>query len=307
MNLKHLLDVVFRYLTSSDYRFLIDANVFHRYDAVSDIKYLTRKYKVHTGRELDLSSPQRFNEKLQWLKIHDRNPIYTTFVDKYLVKDYVASVLGGEYIIPTLGVWDDPEEIDFSSLPNQFVLKCNHNSGLGMCICKDKSKLDIAKVKKELRKGLNQNYYLTGREWPYKDVPRKILAEAFLSDGSLDLIDYKVHNFNGEAKCILVCKDRFQPSGLTEDFFTPAWTHMNVRRPKHPCSTRPIDKPNQLNEILDLSAKLSKDIPFLRTDFYIVNGRVYFSELTLFPASGFELYEPDQWDCVFGSWLRLPQ
>lgn len=147
------------------------------YNHMSDEEYLSRKYQLYFGQKLDLQNPQTFNEKLQWLKLYNRKPEYTVMVDKYKVREYIAQELGEEYLIPLLGVWDNPDEIDFDALPNQFVLKCNHNSGLGMCICKDKSELDISKVKVELRKGLKQDYYLTGREWPYKDVPRKIIAE----------------------------------------------------------------------------------------------------------------------------------
>ena len=147
------------------------------YNKVSDEKYLKRKYKNKMEKELDLVEPKTFNEKLQWLKLHDQRPEYTMMVDKFGVRDYIQKVMGEEYLIPLLGVWESVDAIDFSTLPDQFVLKCNHNSGLGMCICKDKSKLDVDKVKKELQKGMEQDYYLTGREWPYKDVQRKIIAE----------------------------------------------------------------------------------------------------------------------------------
>lgn len=147
---------------------------------MSDKTYLERTCLKKIGYPLDLEHPRTFNEKLQWLKLYDRNPLYTTMVDKVAVKDYVAGIIGEEHIIPTLGVWNDPDEIDFDALPNQFVLKCNHNSGGGMCICKDKSKLDIKKVKAELRRGLKQDYWIFGREWPYKNVPRKILAEQYM-------------------------------------------------------------------------------------------------------------------------------
>lgn len=227
-------------------------------------------------------------------------------VDKYKVREYITEKLGAQYLIPLIGVWDDPEKIDFSVLPEQFVLKCNHNSGLGMCICKDKSKLNIRKVKAGLRKGLRQNYYLTGREWPYKNVPRRIIAEQFMQSDAGGLTDYKIHCFNGEPKLILVCKDRFAPTGLTEDFYTPQWEHLDLRRPTHPNATEPMAKPDELDQLLEFSRILSKDIPFLRVDFYIVEGHVYFSELTFFPASGFEKFEPEEWDQTLGDWLKLP-
>ena len=228
-------------------------------------------------------------------------------VDKCRVKDYVADIIGEEYIIPTLGEWESSEQINFDELPQKFVLKCNHNSGLGMCICKDKSKLDISKVKQKLSEGLSQDYYLTGREWPYKNVKRKILAEQFMESGPEGLTDYKVHCFDGVPKFILVCKDRFIESGLTEDFYSVDWEKMPVKRPKQEFSKTPIEKPKELEEILRLSKILSRNIPFLRVDFYIVEGKIYFSELTFFPASGFEKYEPENWDETFGSWLNLPK
>ncbi len=306
MVIKNIIRKVKRYLFDSNYRFLINANIFHKYDAMQDNEYLERKYEATMGSRLELTHPKRFNEKIQWLKLYNRNPEYITMVDKYKVKDYVAEIIGDEYIIPTLGVWDDPNEIDFDVLPNQFVLKCNHNSGLGMYICRDKSEMDIRKVKKDLRKGLKQDYYLTGREWPYKDVERKIIAEMYISNGEDGLTDYKVHNFNGVPRFILVCKDRFKSSGLTEDFFSTTWEHLEVKRPKNRYSSESIAQPDELKEILELSAKLSKNIPFVRADFYIVNHKVYFSELTFFPASGFEPYEPDEWDYTFGDYLTLP-
>lgn len=276
------------------------------YNKLSDERYLKKRYKAHLGHELNLEQPIRFNEKLQWLKLNDRCSDYIIMADKCKVKDYVAEQIGEEYIIPTLGIWDDPSDIDFDSLPKQFVLKCNHNSGLGMYICRDKNRINIQKVKKGLKKGLKQNYYLTGREWPYRDIQRKVMAEKYMEDDSEGLVDYKVHNFNGIPRFVLVCKDRFKDSGLTEDFFSTNWEHLDVKRPKLSQSIEPIPRPNELDEILELSKRLSKGIPFVRTDFYIINHQVYFSEMTFFPASGFERYEPDQWDFIFGGYLSLP-
>ena len=285
---------------------MVNVSILHKYDEFSDYDFLCEKYEVIFDEKLDLKDPKRFNAKLQWLKLYDRKPEYITMVDKYLVKDYVAEIIGKKYIIPTIGVWDNAEMIDFNVLPNQFVLKCNHNSGLGMCICRNKENLDFAEVKKNLKKGLKQNYYLTNREWPYKDIKRKIIAEKYMQDETEGLIDYKVHNFNGTPQFILVCKDRFKNSGLTEDFYTPEWKHMEVKRPNCSNSKEVIDKPKELDEILELSKKLSKGIPFVRTDFYIINHHVYFSEMTFYPAAGFEKYEPDEWDFILGDYLILP-
>ncbi|MBE6643760.1 MAG: glycosyl transferase [Ruminococcaceae bacterium] len=293
--------------------FLIDKHARFNYlvrmgatNHISDERFLKMKYSRTYGKELKFDIPITFNEKLQWLKLYDRNPNYTVMVDKYKVRDYIAEKIGAQYLTPLVGVWDSPDKIDFEALPDQFVLKCNHNSGFGMCICTDKSKIDITKVKKGLAKGLKQDYYLTGREWPYKDVPRKIVAEQFLKSDVGGLTDYKIHCFNGIPKFVLVCRDRFAESGLTEDFYTLEWEHMNLKRPKIPNALTPIPKPEKLDEMLELAKKLSENIPFIRVDFYLVEGKIYFSELTFFPASGFEGYDPPEWDKTFGEWLSLP-
>lgn len=299
------LDFVKEIICNKKYRtnFLIRKGFFEK---ISDEQFLKKVFEVKLNKDLDLNNPKTFNEKLQWLKLNDRCPEYTIMVDKYLVRDYIARKLGEEYLIPLLGVWDSPEEIDFTMLPDQFVLKCNHNSGLGMCICKDKSSLHIESVKKELKKGLAQNYYLEGREWPYKNVPRKIVCEKFMTDNSGELADYKIHNFNGEPKVILVCTNRFSKDGLREDFYSDKWEHLPVKRPGCPNAEASLEKPAELDEMLRLSRILAKDIPFLRTDFYVINGRIYFGELTFYPASGFAAFEPESYDELFGGWIKLP-
>lgn len=279
-----------------------------RLSFLPDEYYLKLLYRMHIGRKLNLSNPITFNEKLQWLKLYDHRPEYTMMVDKYKVREYIADKLGEEYLIPLLGVWDDPDDIDFDALPNQFVLKCNHNSGTGMCICKDKSKLDIEKVKKELRKGLAQDYYLTGREWPYKDVPRKIICEKYMVDHSgQELSDYKVHCFNGIPKAILVCSERFSDAGLHEDFYDMKWKRLDVKRPDHPLTDTELVEPKELQKMFSFSEQLSRDYPFMRTDFYEVNGKLYFGEITLYPASDFSVFEPEEWDATFGEWIKLPE
>lgn len=273
-----------------------------------DDKYLKKMYRGAMGKKMNLESPKTFNEKLQWLKLYNRKHEYTMMVDKYLVRDYIAKKIGEEYLIPLIGVWDDPDEIDFEKLPDRFVLKCNHNSGLGMYICKDKSKMDVQWIKNELRKGLNQDYYLTGREWPYKDVPRKIIAEQFMEEASgSDLKDYKFFCFNGEPKMILVCADRFSKDGLRENFYDMKWNLMPVQRPKHPNTSYKIPMPKKLSEMTELARVLTKDISFSRIDFYEINGKIYFGEITFFPASGFEPFFPKEWDYTLGDWIQLPK
>lgn len=299
------LKIARQLLTSSDYRFHFwaDRGIYRK---LSDEEYLKRLFYSIMGNELNLDNPQTFNEKLQWLKLYNRRPEYTMMADKFLVRDYIAKTLGEKYLIPLLGVWDDPDEIDFDALPDRFVLKCNHNSGLGMCICKDKSKLDFEKVRKDLRRGLKQDYYLTGREWPYRDVPRKILAEEYLEVSGDDLPDYKFHCFNGKVRLILVCCDRFSRGGMTEDFFDENWNHLDVHRPNMKFSSRELKAPENLGKMIELAEKLSKDIPFVRVDFYDVDGKIRFGELTFFPASGLGQFIPEEWDRILGSYLRLP-
>lgn len=274
---------------------------------MSDIDFLKMAYSAYFGEELNLENPRRFNEKIQWLKLYDRNPDYTLMVDKFLVRDYVAQLIGEEYLIPLLGVWESVKDIKFDELPNRFVLKCNHNSGSGMYICKNKKNININSVRRELNRGLKEDYYLLGREWPYKNVVRKVVCEQFMEneDGS-ELADYKIHCFNGVPKFILVCRDRFSETGLTEDFFDTDWKHLDIAREHSPNSKKSILKPQNLNKMLELARKLSTNIPFLRTDFYEINGKIYFGELTFFPASGFAKFVPDIWDYKIGEYLILP-
>ncbi len=306
MDAKKLLNRGVKFLSDPDYRFLIMANR-GKYDSMPDEAYLKRKFKASIGQELDLDNPQSFNEKLQWLKLYNRRPEYTMMVDKYKVRDYIAEKLGEEYLIPLLGVWDDPDEIDFDALPNQFVLKCNHNSGLGMCICKDKSKLDIPKVKEELRKGLAEDYYLTGREWPYKDVPRKIVCEKYMVDESgTELKDYKLLCFDGEPKLIEIHRGRFGEH--TQDFYdAETWERLDIQQPDMPMAEHPMQKPAFADQMVALSRVLAKDIPHVRVDWYFAENRLYFGELTFFDGAGFDSFIDVKDDLLLGNYITLPE
>lgn len=307
IKIKKYCMAAFKYMVNADYRFKIDSGR-GKYNDMPDREYLQRRFRAELGKSLDLDNPQTFNEKLQWLKLYNRKPEYTMMVDKYKVREYIAQELGEEYLIPLLGVWNDPDEIDFDALPDQFVLKCNHNSGLGMCICKDKSKLDIPKVKAELRKGLKQDYYLTGREWPYKDVPRKIICEKYMTNGTgEELNDYKLMCFNGKVKTTFVCSNRFSKNGLNITFYDTNWTRMPFERVTHLPSSEEIEKPKTYEQMVSIAEKLAQEIPFLRVDFYENQGKLYFGEMTFFPASGFEEFSPSEWDKTLGEWIKLPQ
>ncbi len=267
-----------------------------------DKLYLKLQFRARMGKKLNLKDPKTFNEKLQWLKLYDRKPEYTVMVDKYLVKKYVADKIGEEYIIPTIGVWDSADEIDFDKLPEQFVLKCNHNSG-DVIICTDKSKLDIVETKEKLYKALKRDFYLAGREWPYKNVPRKIIAEKFMGgDSDEGLSDYKLMCFNGKVRCSFVCSERAE--GLKVTFFDNDWMRLPFER-HYPASNKEIAKPVNFSKMIELAEILSKDIPFVRVDFYEIKGKIYFGELTLYPGCGFEEFTPEEWDEKLGSWIIL--
>lgn len=272
---------------------------------IPDRPYVVLQYFSNFHRLPDLKNPETFNEKLLWLKLYDHRPEYSIIVDKYLVKDYVSRQIDRIHVIPTLGVWDRPEDIDFDRLPDKFVLKWNHDSG-SVVICKDKQNFDKSLAIKKLQFGVAVNGYWYGREWPYKHVPPKIIAESYLDGGEVGLDDYKVFCFNGVPRVILVCRNRFSASGMTEDFFDCEWNHLDVRRPNHPNSTQVCERPGTLKEMLELSKRLSKGFPFIRTDFYTVSGQVYFGELTLYPASGALRFVPDSFDREMGMWLTLP-
>lgn len=268
---------------------------------MSDKNQIRIKYLFNFGKLPDLNNPTTFNEKLQWLKLYNRNPLYTVMVDKFQVRKYISDKIGDDYLIPLLGSWEKPEEIDFESLPSKFVLKCNHNSGTGMLICSDKNKINIEKVKDELQKGINEDYYIYSREWPYKNVPRKIICEEYLGDNPND---YKFFCFNGKVEYILVCSDRFD--SIKETFFDRNWNVAPFKRPNIEIDDK-IKKPINFNKMIELSEFLSEDIPFLRVDFYEVDNKIYFGELTFYPASGFSPFEPNDWDYKLGELIELPE
>lgn len=271
-----------------------------------DKLYLKLLFRLHMGYWMDFDNPITFNEKLQWLKLYNRQPEYTTMVDKYAVKKYVANIIGDEYIIPTLGVWNSVDDIDFDSLPNQFVLKCTHDSG-GIVICPDKSKLDINTAKTKLKVGLKRDYYPQTREWPYKDVPHRIIAEQYMVDESgYELKDYKFFCFDGEPMALFIASDRGNLSEETKfDFFDMDFNFLPFTN-GHPNATKPVLKPKSFEEMKVLARKLSRNMPHARIDFYDVNGQIYFGEITFFHYSGIVPFNPIEWDYKFGKWINIP-
>lgn len=270
-----------------------------------DKLYLQMMYYLKTGKRLDLTNPITFGEKLQWLKLYDRRPEYVAMVDKYDVKDYVGKIIGKKYVVPTLGLWDRPECIDFDVLPNQFVLKTTHGGGsIGVVICKDKPMLDKQRTILSLKKAMEQNLYKTGREWPYKNVRSRILAEQFLSDGREELMDYKVHVFGGTPRIIQVDYNRFISHKRT--LYDTSWKKIEGTIGFPTDENREIERPAVLNELLVLSSKLAKGIPYVRTDFYIVGNQIYFGEMTFYHGSGYERILPESLDVQMGNWIEIP-
>ncbi len=277
------------------------------FNRLSDKKYLKLMYRLQMGKKLDLDNPKTFNEKLQWLKLYDRNPEYTKLVDKYEVKRIVADKIGAEYIIPTLGVWDKFDDIDFDKLPNQFVLKCTHDSG-GLVICKDKSKFDIKSAKKKINRSLRSNYYYHGREWPYKNVEPRIIAEEFLSDDDnveSGLTDYKFFCFDGLAYSVMICIDR-NTGDPKYYFFDKSRKLLRLnKRSKLVSDDFHVNFPDCIDKMFDLAEKLSKGFPHVRVDLFSSKNKPYFGELTFFSESGMDNNLLPEAEKIFGDLINL--
>lgn len=291
MNIEKIKRIVFDYL-----------RYFGFYNHLSDEEYLRMRWKKAFSKELNIKNPQSFNEKMQWLKLNNRKDIYSTMVDKYEAKEYVERVLGEEYITKTLGLYNNYDEIDFDDLPDQFVLKCTHDSG-GLVICSNKSNLDIKSAKKKIMHCLKQNYYMFSREWPYKNVKPRIIAEQYLENGTEGLHDYKVWCFNGKVKYIQYITGRV---GKTyEAFYDRDWVKQEFSF-HNPLYNGEITCPQRLEELIRLSETLAKGIPFVRTDFYILeSGDIKFGEITFYPMSGFEHWSPEEIDYKLGEMIDL--
>lgn len=293
MTAKTLINIpsrAFAYLARKfDFRFIPDA------------LYLKWVYRGNTGRKLDLSNPKRYTQKLQCMKLYDRNPIYTVMVDKAQAKDWAAAIIGREHIIETLGVWESFDEIDFSRLPKQFVLKCTHDSK-SVIICKDKDTFDVDSARKKLEKALKRQYFYEGRQWPYQNVKPRILAEAYMcNDATSDLRDYKFFTFGGEPKVMYIATGR-ERGETYGDFFDMDFQHLDLRIDHETAPVCP-EKPELFEQMKAAAAKLAKGTPQVRVDFYEVNGQFYFGEMTFFHCSGFVSFRPDGWDEIFGSWM----
>ena len=273
---------------------------------IPDELFLKLLYRSNLGKKADLKNPKSFNEKLQWLKLYDRKDIYTTMVDKYAAKQYVTEILGEEYIIPTLGVWDRFEDIDFDRLPNQFVLKCTHDSG-GLCICRDKRELNKEQAKRKLEHSLATSYYWSAREWPYKNVEPRIICEKYMENPGINgLRDYKFYCFHGKVQYLYVSEGMEDHTTAKISFATPDWQLAPFGRSDYAQYDALPPKPERLEEMIAIAERVSKDIPFLRVDLYEIDGKIYFSEFTFSPCAGFMPFSDDIWDLKLGALIELP-
>jgi len=269
-----------------------------------DKVYLEIMYEKIMKTKLDLKNPKTFNEKLQWLKLYDRRPEYTKMVDKYEVKQYIKEKIGEEYVIPTLGVWDKFEDIDFDSLSKQFVLKTTHDSG-SVIVCRNKDTLDIDSARQKINASLKNKFFYYGREWPYKNVKPRIIHEKYIENAD-GLIDYKFYCFNGEPKFLYVSQGLEDHSTAKISFLTLDWEFAPFKRDDYESFSSLPQKPACFEKMIEISKILSEGHPFLRVDLYDIDGHVYFSELTFSPCSGFMHFQPAEWDRKVGDYLTLP-
>lgn len=286
----------------------LDSFVLRCGKCLSDEQFLKLRFRIRMGYPLDLKAPKTFSEKLQWLKLYDRKDLYTSLVDKATVKEYVKKAIGEEYVSQTYGIWDNPELIDFVSLPDSFVLKTTHGGGNeGVIVVKDKSKINEADVKRKLAKAMKQDLYIHSREWPYKNVQRRIMAEEFLEDKETgELRDYKFFCFDGVVKALFVATERQKREEPFFNFFDENYHELDLKQ-GHPRAEKAPAKPSCFEEMKDLASRLSKGFPHVRVDLYQANEKVYFGEMTFYHFGGLVPFEPSKWDQIFGSWLTLPQ
>ena len=304
MNYKRILRAGLRFLTDKDYRLLWYLDLF-KHKKMDDRRYIEIRYKAIFKKDIDLDHPLTFNEKMQWLKLYNKNPMHSVMVDKYLAKDYVTERIGEQYVAKLLGVWDQVDDIDLTVLPDKFVLKTTHDCG-GVVVCKDKATLNLKKTKRFLRKHLKREYFYHCREWPYKNIKPRIIAEEFLADANNEVLPvYKILCFNGKPKIIQTIQNDKKPNE-TIDYFDTDWNVLELRQ-NYPNSPKPLIRPQKLDEMLEIAEKLAEGTSFLRVDLYSVNGDIYFSEFTFFSDAGFAPFYPETWDKTLGDWIKLPE
>lgn len=308
MNLKQKMNTVFRLITDKNFRFDF---FWHKgmYNSLPDEQFLKKLFFAKLGRQLDLKNPKTFNEKLQWLKLHDFKPEYTAMADKYAAKGFVSQRVGEEYVIPNYGVWDRFEDIDFEKLPDKFVMKCTHDSG-GLVICHDKSKLDLDAARKKIQGSLSRNWFYHGREYPYKDIPPRIIAEKLMTDhsnGDQNLTDYKFFCFDGKPCYVMTVRDR--SLGVQKSlhrWYDMQWNLQDLDLDgRHEVKT-PEPMPEQFPQMCHIAETLSAGIKHLRVDLYLVEGSIYFGEMTFYHKSGLEVFDPAEWDKILGDLICIP-
>ena len=272
---------------------------------IPDKTYIKMVFRAETGHRLNLDNPQTYCEKLQWIKLYEQKPIYTTFADKYAVRDYVKNTVGEEYLVPLLGVYNTPAEINWADLPQQFVLKCTNGCGKNI-ICRDKSQLNIEQSRQKLSMWLKQSLFWRGREWGYKNIVPKIICEELIKaeDGKVPK-DYKFLCFNGEPRLIQLHTDRY--GNYTMDYYDAEWNKTDIRKKGLPCSDYAEKKPMHFDKMLDIARQLSKEATFARVDLYNEQGKILFGEITMYPNSGFAVFTDDKYDYLLGGWINLPK
>ena len=270
-------------------------------NVLSDKPFISLVYFLNFRRKINLTPPKSFNEKLNWLKLYDHNPVYKSLADKYEVKNFVSQVIGEKYVVPCYGVWDSSDEIDFNNLPKQFVLKTTHNSS-GVFVCRDKELLDMEKIKEELNKSLKRKYYKHTREWVYKEIAPRIIADEYLDDGSgHELKDYKFWCFNGEPRMMYITN---KGKEIFENFYDMDFNVLNINH-GFPRRFPEYEKPECFEEMKVLARQLSSNIPFVRIDFFYVNKRIYFGEFTFYDWAGLRPFKKYEMDCELGKFISI--
>ena len=277
---------------------------------MDDKTYLSLRYRYATGKKIHWNNPKEFNEKLLWLMVHDHNPKYKVLVDKFEVKKYIAQLIGEEYVIPLLAVGERFEDIDFDSLPNQFVVKCNHDSG-GIVICKDKSQFDYEAAKNLINSHLDKEFYRITREWPYRDIKRKVIVEKYMEDQNNEsggeLRDYKFYCFNGEPKFLYLSQGLTNHETAKINYVSLEWEKEEFYREDYKQFDVLPGKPTNFEKMIDLAKVLSQGFPFVRVDIYEINQKIYFGEMTLYPGAGITEFFPDKWNAVLGDYIDITQ
>lgn len=301
MNKNSKIKKIFHVINDPNYRFEVLSNKGF-YKKISDEEFSKRKFKYIFDRDLDLKNPVTYNEKIQWLKLNDRKEIYTTLVDKYSVREEIKKIIGDKYLIPLLGVWENANDIEFDKLPNQFVLKCTHNSGKGMCVCTNKKNLNIKKTIKKLNLGLKENYYLKSREWPYKNVKPRIIAEQFIGENNRTPNDFKFFIIEGKIECIMICSDR-DTNKTNFSFYDKDWNRYSNEQ-----NEKEFSKPEMLSEMIQVTNRIAEKLPKIHTfrvDLYNTKGKIYFGEITLYNDGGFDDDITEETDRMMGSKVKL--